>query len=170
MSNIIQPNQIFALRCLGNIEVQEHQFLSGQATSFSIPGTAIRGDKLSLSLVGDLTATGASWLTLDGGSSKLRFSCFANTFLQGDLGRRTVGIGSAAQEGNGQSVGTWDVVDLDFDRRQVRLLCDGLFLNGKTVEGILTLETDPSLSGTRWEIASLGDPAEGFPPPPHGNQ
>ena len=69
----------------------------------------------------------------------------------------------------------WQVDDLDVERRSVRLRLkpggqdSNLFLNGMTVNGNVTLEADEhnALSGTRWEIASLGDPAEGFPPPPH---
>jgi hypothetical protein len=158
MSNIIFPNSLFALRCLGDIFVPEHQFLSGQATPFTIPGTIIHGNKLSLSLVPDTSATGASWLASDAGSSKFRFSCFADTFLQGDPTQNLAGIVSAAETDSERSVTIWNVIDLDDSN--VRLICDGqqpsLFLNGKTVDGTLTLEADESLSGTRWEVVSLG--------------
>ena len=174
MSNIIQPNTIFGLRCLGDFIVPEHQFLSGEAKQVSFPGfggsgTTIRATELSVDLVLDGTAIGALWLALDAGSSLIRFTCFEDTFLQGDPTTNQVSIVGKNQADGPTSVTSWEVIDLPDGH--VQLKCAGQkFLNGKTREGALTLETDSNLSGTHWEVVSVSPPAEGFPPPPHGDQ
>jgi hypothetical protein len=171
MSNIIFPNTIFGLKCLGANVVPAHQFLSGEATPFTLPfplfgghGHTIHGILFSLSLVADMTPAGATWLALDAGSSRFRFSCFADIFLQGNPTNNQVSIVSKGQADSPQSVTIWEVIDLPDGH--VMLRCDGQkFLNGKTVEGSLTLEADNTLSGTRWEKVPVGPPGEPTPVP-----
>jgi len=87
-------------------------------------------------------------------------------------GTFSVGIASESADPTKATM-LWQVDDLDVERRSVRLRLkpggqdSNLFLNGMTVNGNVTLEADERLSGTRWEIASVGDPAEGLTPPPH---
>jgi hypothetical protein len=157
VSQIIRPNTIFELRCSVNNDL----FLGGRARPLSRGGY-----KFSVSLVRKVPnlTDETSWLALNAGSFKLRFTCFEDTFLQGD----PIGIVGKDQADSSTIWNVEDVPGVDIREGQVRLYWGNppRYLSGNA-DVTLTLE-DQSKPGTIWEVVPM--PTEsGFPPPAHGD-
>jgi hypothetical protein len=173
MSVNIGPNSAIWLKCLGNIHVEEHQFLNGTL------GAGFRGIRISsLSLAPDPPGDGGLWVTSDAGFLNLRFSCFPDVFLaagpRGQASIRTENEIDAADRGQDSSqwlISGWDVQDLNDGQglNQVRLFCKtlGQYLNGNTVDGSVNMTDDPGNTGTRWEVVAppVGDKNSHIPHP-----
>jgi len=175
MSVNISPNSVFMLKCLGDIAVPNHLFLTGHAKTVRTRfgnATTLRVD------LGPDPADpnappispGVTWVALPG-SSGVRFSCFENTFLVRDNSTNPASVRIASQgeiaASNGVMAEDWDVIDIDAGPH-VRISCNNLLLNGMTVDGTLAFASDGNLSGTHWEVvSSSGDPSTHVP---HGDQ